>query len=119
MKKPMATSDASFAAGDVVVVPFPYADMLAEKRRPALVVSNAKFNSKYGLVWVAMITSAENATWPDDVELPLARTGLSAPSRVRPAKLATIDAARIVRKAGVMDGNTLAKVKSKVSGFLT
>ena len=27
---------------DIVVVPFPYADRLAEKRRPALVISNRK-----------------------------------------------------------------------------
>ncbi|MEA2987282.1 MAG: mRNA interferase MazF, partial [Alphaproteobacteria bacterium] len=53
-------------AGDIVVVPFPYTDRLAEKRRPALVVSNAKL-VRFGLVWVAMITSAENEPWLCDV----------------------------------------------------
>ena len=40
-----------------------------------------------------MITSAENAPWPYDVSLSvvLERTGLKAPSVVRPSKLATID----------------------------
>ncbi len=32
----------SFAPGDVVVVPFPYTDALAEKRRPAVVVSSQR-----------------------------------------------------------------------------
>jgi mRNA-degrading endonuclease toxin of MazEF toxin-antitoxin module len=31
-----------FDAFDIVVVPFPYADRLAEKRRPAPVISNRK-----------------------------------------------------------------------------
>ena len=36
----MATSSRSaYRAGDVIVVPFPYSDRLAQKRRPALVVS--------------------------------------------------------------------------------
>ena len=63
----MASSDRErFAAFDIVVVPFPYADRLAEKRRPALVISGTRL-APYGLVWVAMITSAENERWPSDV----------------------------------------------------
>ena len=65
----MASSDRERAAAfDVVVVPFPYADRLAEKRRPALVISSARL-APYGLVWVAMITSAENEPRPSDVSL--------------------------------------------------
>ena len=36
-----------------------HAHHLAEKRRPALVISNRKL-ATYGLIWVAMITSADN-----------------------------------------------------------
>jgi len=50
--------------GDVVVLPFPYADRLAEKRRPAVVVSLPSLAQKHGIVWVVMVTSAENAGWP-------------------------------------------------------
>jgi hypothetical protein len=53
-----ASDEKRFGLFDVVVVPFPYADRLAEKRRPALVISNRKL-AVHGLVWVAMITSAE------------------------------------------------------------
>ena len=67
----MASSDRKrFAAFDVVIVPFPYADRLAEKRRPALVISGPKL-APYGLIWVAMITSAENEPWPSDVLYPI------------------------------------------------
>jgi hypothetical protein len=36
----MAGSDA-FAAFDIVLVPFPFSDRLAERRRPAVVVSRS------------------------------------------------------------------------------
>jgi len=66
-----------FDAFDIVVVPFPYADRLAEKRRPALVISNRKL-TPFGLIWVAMITSAANAPWSCDVTIvELARAGLT------------------------------------------
>jgi mRNA-degrading endonuclease toxin of MazEF toxin-antitoxin module len=69
-----------FDASDIVVVPFPYANRLAEKHRPALVISNRKL-APFGVIWVAMITSADNASWSCDVAIAdLARAGLPAPS---------------------------------------
>jgi hypothetical protein len=82
----MATSDdRHFAPFDVVVVPFPYADRLAEKRRPALVISNRKL-AAHGLIWVAMITSSGNEPWSSDIPITnLKRAGcLRPPSSARP-----------------------------------
>jgi mRNA interferase MazF len=107
-----------FDAFDIVVVPFPYADRLAEKRRPALVISNRKL-APFGLIWVAMITSADNAPWSCDVDIAdLARAGLPAPSVVRPAKIACIEPARIERRAGRLDKATARAVAQKLKGFL-
>lgn len=107
-----------FDAFDIVVVPFPYADRLAEKRRPALVVSNRKL-APFGLIWVAMITSADNAPWSCDVAVTdLARAGLPAPSVVRTAKIACIEPARIERHAGRLDKVTAKAVAQKLKGFL-
>jgi mRNA interferase MazF len=116
---PAMTDDpARFAAFDIVVVPFPYADRLAEKRRPALVISNRKL-APFGLIWVAMITSADNAPWSCDVDIAdLARAGLPAPSVVRPAKIACIEPARIERRAGRLDKATAKAVAQKLRGFL-
>ena len=50
----------SFKAGDVIKVPFPYTDRSARQRRPALVVSAPSIEGEHGLLWVLMITSAEN-----------------------------------------------------------
>jgi mRNA interferase MazF len=43
-------------SGDVVLVPFPYRDRLAERARPAVVLSDAAYN-QCGDVVVAAITS--------------------------------------------------------------
>lgn len=107
-----------FDAFDIVVVPFPYADRLAEKRRPALVISNRKL-APFGLIWVAMITSSDNAPWPCDVTIAdLARAGLPAPSVVRTAKIACIEPARIERRAGRLDKAAAKAVAQRLKGFM-
>jgi mRNA interferase MazF len=86
---------------DVIVVPFPYSDRLAEKRRPALVVSSPALERRCGLIWVAMITSAGRPVGFGDVPLQdLGSTGLPAPSMVRAGKIATIEPQRVLRTIG-------------------
>lgn len=103
----------------VVAVPFPYTDRLAEKRRPALVVSKPDLQRRHGLVWVAMITSAGNARWPQDVLLPdHAAAGLPAPSVVRPTKVAVIDASRIVRRLGALPAGLRPDVAARLRAVL-
>lgn len=106
---------------DVVVVPFPYTDRTTEKRRPALVVSAPALQQKFGLVWLLMITSADNKAWSCDAAVSdLAAAGLPAPSVVRPAKIATVDADRILRRAGRLAAKDTAAVKAaikKLSGM--
>jgi len=113
-----SAEDRRFDPFDVVVVPFPYADRLAEKRRPALVISNRKL-APHGLIWVAMITSAGNEAWPGDVPIvDPKRAGLPAPSVVRPAKIACIEPARIDRRIGRLDKKAARAVSQKLRGFL-
>jgi mRNA interferase MazF len=106
---------AHFNRGDVVVVPFPYSDQLAEKRRPALVISTQEFSNTDGLVWVAMITSAKNPRWGSDIEFPAGFGGLPSPSVIRIAKMATLDADRILRVTGQADANTLSRVSAAIT----
>lgn len=84
---------ASFKQGDVIKVPFPYTDRATRQSRPALVVSAGGIEDAHGLLWVVMITSAENRGWPGDVRVGnLAAAGLPVPSVIRTAKIATIEA---------------------------
>jgi mRNA interferase MazF len=112
------TSGERFDPCDIVVVPFPYANRLAEKRRPALIISNRKL-AAHGLVWVAMITSADNESWSSDIAIAnLERAGLPAPSVVRPAKIACIEPSRIDRRIGRLDKAEARTEGQKLRGFL-
>jgi mRNA interferase MazF len=104
--------------GAVVIVPFPYADRLAEKRRPAVVVSGGEMRDG-GLAWLAMVTSARNAGWSCDVPIAdLETAGLPAPSVVRPWKLATVDVARIAGIVGKLPGRELGAVMERIEAVL-
>jgi mRNA interferase MazF len=83
----------AFEPWDVIKVPLPYTDRPIRQRRPALVVSADGLQAAHGLLWVVMITSAENRGWHGDVGVSdLAYAGLPAESVVRTAKIATIEA---------------------------
>lgn len=103
---------------DVVVVPFPYSDQLAEKRRPALVISNDKLHDQ-GFVWIAMITGAGKDHRVGDLVIKdRASAGLPGASMVRTLKVATIEPARIVRRIGSLAKAERAAVRRAVVGFL-
>ena len=70
------------------------------------------------LVWVLMITSAENRDWPGDIEIPdAAAAGLPIPSVIRTAKIATIDVGR-AEPRGRVTPETLAAVRAEVRARL-
>jgi len=95
---------ATFSQGDVVKVPFPYTDKATRQSRPALVVSASDLQQRHKLIWVVMITSAENRGWSSDIAIgALSRAGLPAPSVIRTAKIATIDASDATRLGVISD----------------
>jgi mRNA interferase MazF len=51
-----------FEFGDIVLVPFPFTDQSASKRRPAAIVSNAAYNRVKPDVVVMAVTSQLRAT---------------------------------------------------------
>ena len=110
-KKPMLT----FKQGDVIKVPFPYTDCKTRRSRPALVVSSGKLEEFHGLLWVAMITSARNRAWPNDITaLNLKQAGLPSPSVIRAVKIATIEAVDASR-IGSISPSQLKVVKEWIS----
>jgi mRNA interferase MazF len=79
--------------GDVALVRFPFAELGAAKKRPALVLARTTRSSRYRLATVAMITSqVEALKLGGDVLLAdWKAAGLLHPSLLRLAKVATID----------------------------
>ena len=102
-----------YKRGDVVLVPFPYAqDFKLTKKRPVLVVSSPK--KKNQEITVAMITSVEK---PGDVLLKDWKDAkLLYASYVR-AKVVTIDPALILRRIGQVTSADLQAVKDMLRTY--
>jgi mRNA interferase MazF len=109
----------SCEAMDVVVVPFPFTDVPAAKRRPALVISQAEtFGGLCGHGVMAMITSAKNRPWPLDVEIEdLDTAGLPVSSVVR-MKLFTLDLRLVLRTAGRLSSEDMGRVSAALDMLL-
>ncbi len=103
----------------MVRVPFPYTDWSARQRRPALVASNGGVGDQGGFLWVLMITSAETRSWPGDVPLGpnYSDVGLPAPSVIRTARIATIDASA-AEPVGHVDAALMLRVRNAIVGLI-
>lgn len=106
----------TFRAGDIVRVPFPQVERDRRQYRPALVVS--VFELPNPLLWVLMITSAENAPWVGDIPIEdFAAAGLPAPSVIRTSKIGTVEA-RQSEQAGHVDESTMGRVTRQLIAHL-
>ena len=108
----------TFEPFDVVVVPFPFTDREAARRRPALVVSSPDFNATHDQTILAMITSAGGGDWPSDIAIrDWGEAGLSVPCKVR-LKLFTLDDALILRRTGALSERDAGAVRDSLVRFL-
>lgn len=71
------------------------------------------------MAWLAMITSTLIAPWSSDITVEAAEsTGLLRPSRIRIAKIATMDRRRIVRRVGSLAPMDAKKVTAALKRWL-
>lgn len=104
--------------GTVVRVPFPFIDSPHAKHRPALVVSQERFQKAHRAVVLAMITSARHSAWPSDVAISdQASAGLSAPSIVR-FKVFTLDERLVGDPLGRLGRKDWAAVQTALRSVL-
>jgi mRNA interferase MazF len=82
------------------------------KRRPAVVVSDDRFNrSHLNTVTVVAVTSnARLAARPGNVSLPRGTAGLDRPPVVNVTQIATVDRQRLVGRSGMLARADLARV---------
>ena len=73
------------------------------KTRPAAVISNDINNRYAGTVTVLPISDRGEKTYPFEVAVPTAGTGLSKPSKIRCQQVRTVDATRLVKFVGSLD----------------
>ena len=105
--------------GDVVLVPFPFTNQTASKKRPAVIVSNRDYNDAKPDVVVMPITSQIRSS-PALGEVWVSRwqeAGLLKPSAVRPV-FATLEQVLIIRRLGALANNDRAALKQAIVDVL-
>ena len=104
-----------FRRGDVVLVPFPFADLSAQKRRPALVVSSPLYHQTEPDLILAAITGRIPATpAPTDYVLQdWQQAGLLRPSMVK-AFLVTVEPRVILHRLGRLSRRDLREVAARL-----
>lgn len=108
----------SFSAGDIVWVPFPHVESDEIKSRPALVISNTPIGPDGALFWAMMVTNALRPGWPGDMMIEnLSAAGLPHPSKIRTAKIATLEAEG-AEPIGRIDDALLAEVRERMIFYL-
>jgi len=87
-----------------------------KKTRPALVIQNDVGNQYSPLTIVAAITSTVSpVSYPVEVVIkPTAATGLDVESSIRLDQIRTVDRERLIRRLGVADPVTMAKVDEAI-----
>ncbi len=100
----------------MVVAPFPFSDLSATKKRPALVVAALTGDD----VLLCQITSK---TMADEYAISIGDAdfvagGLHQPSNVRPNRLFTADGKIILYRAGVLKAQKIQQVVAKIIGIV-
>ena len=104
---------AGLRRGEIYLCSFdPTAGHEIKKTRPALIIQNDVGNRYSPLTIVAAITSAVSPVpYPIEVVVdPSAANGLGVRSSIRLDQIRTVDRQRLVRRLGVVESATIAKV---------
>ena len=101
-----------FVKGDIVIVPFPFSDLSATKRRPALVIATLTGDD----LILCQITSRAIS---DHYAIPIADSdfadgGLRQASNARPNRLFTADANLILYRAGALHTTKIQEVVNRI-----
>jgi mRNA interferase MazF len=102
----------------VVRVPFPFTDLTAAKKRPALVLSTRAFNIQSRHTIMAMIAKRDHSIWPHDYDVrEWQSAGLKFPSWVR-MKFFTIENSLIIDIIGKFQAVDIAGVQAAAAHVL-
>lgn len=108
-----------YEKGDVVLVPFPFSDQSAIKKRPAVVISSTDYNHISQDIVIMAITSQTAKTFGtgecllEDWRL----AGLLKPSAIK-AAISTVEQSLVLRKLGNLSPKDLVSLEDTLKDLL-
>ena len=105
--------------GDLLLVPFPFTDQSAVKRRPAVVVSSTAYHQTRPDLLIMAVTSQQPSTLSvGEVQVQDWRAaGLLKPSVLKPV-LTTVDPALVLKKLGRLTATDQAALRQALRAML-
>jgi mRNA interferase MazF len=109
----------AYSFGDIVLVPFPFTDQSATKRRPAVVVSGERYNrERADLIIMAVTSRLRAASGIGEVQLKdWKAAGLLKPSVVKPV-VTTIATSMVIRALGRLKNDDRQALRSAIAGII-
>lgn len=101
---------------DLVLLPFPYTDLSATKRRPVLLLTDPDTRGDFLAVQVTSQAGHPGALPLQDADLSIGKFPKS--SYVRPEKLFTLNISLIVQRAGCFSEDAFGRIRSCVCSSL-
>lgn len=113
-------SGTTYEQGEIVLVPFPFTNLQAVKKRPVLILSNNRYNRKAQDVVTCGITS--NLNDHDHSVLikntDCTRGSLPKESRIKADKLFTLEQSIIIKRLAKVGESTFQKTKQELFGLI-
>ena len=108
-----------FEFGEIVLVPFPFTNQAASKKRPAVVVSNRAYSVARPDIVVMAVTSQlrANANLGEVGVTQWQSAGLLKPSTVKPV-LATLEQGLVLRRLGTLERSDQAALRAGIGRIL-
>ena len=111
-----------YSRGSLILVPFPFTDLSATKRRPALVISPDRYNEK-GEDLILLAVTSKFPSELSEIEIPLEKADLKEgilPKRsiVRLSKIFTMHSGLMVKKAGSLKDRKIREILDRLITFL-
>jgi mRNA interferase MazF len=107
-----------YKPGDIVLVQYPFTNMLSGKQRPAVIVSSYRYNKSLPDAWIMAITSVPFNGYSFGVNLShWKKDGLLKPSWIKPV-VATIEKSMIRKQLGQLHADEIAALQSTMQTLL-
>jgi len=105
--------------GDILLVPIPFTDLLSQKRRPVIVVSNNDYNRKTtDLVVVAMTSNPVETDYSFTItSADLEKGTLNHPGKVRVDKIYTVSNSIVVKTFGRVSGKIMDRIRGELQSL--
>lgn len=110
---------AAYEFGDIVLVPFPFTDQSATKRRPAVVVSSQAYNrERPDLIIMAVTSQLRPAAGIGEVTVrEWQAAGLLKPSAIKPV-ITTVERGLIIKRFGQLKDQDREALKRATQAIL-